>query len=191
MINVQQEKRSAILDFFRIRTVNFERRLKKGGLTLRLYRLRDLGALHSLFKPESLLEASGIRSKAFGSLLSFSKWLMTAFQVAYVIEVKEPCGFRIIGFTGIYNMKIGRGLWLSITIFNPKDRRQGYGRQALELLLHSLQKIGAAGTVYAEVLKMNDPSLRFLRKLGFEVCAQEEDRFLMELSSQGENTNTV
>ena len=50
----------------------------------------------------------------------------------------------------------------------------------LELLLDLLQKNGAAETVYAEVLKRNMPSLRFLRRLGFEVCSRYEEKFLLK-----------
>lgn len=179
MINARQEKRSSALDFFRIRIVNFERRLKSGGLTLRLYRLRDLHILYPLFTSKILLEASGVKFKVFNSLFSFSKWLITTFQAVYVIEIEENGGHRIVGFSGIYNMKIGQSLWLSLTIFNPEDRRRGYGGKVLKLLLDSLRKNGAAQTVYAEVLKTNESSLRFLRKLGFEVCGQDENKFLL------------
>jgi ribosomal protein S18 acetylase RimI-like enzyme len=77
-------------------------------------------------------------------------------------------------------MRVGQGLWISFTIFNPKDRRRGYGTKALELLLNLLQKNGAAETVYAEVSKTNVASLCFLRKLGFEVSRRYEDSFILE-----------
>jgi hypothetical protein len=50
----------------------------------------------------------------------------------------------------------------------------------LDLLLDLLQKNCAAETVYAEVLKRNMPSLRFLRRLGFEVCSRYEGKFLLK-----------
>jgi RimJ/RimL family protein N-acetyltransferase len=153
--------------------------MENGGLTLRLYRLRDLPVLHSLFKPESFLEASGAELKA-GSSLSFYRWIKRTFQIAYVIEVKENDGRRIVGFAGLYNMRVGQGLWISFTIFNPKDRRRGYGTKALELLFDLFQKNGAAEKVYAKVSKTNVPSLCFLRKLGFEVSRRYEDSFILE-----------
>jgi RimJ/RimL family protein N-acetyltransferase len=153
--------------------------MESGGLTLRLYRLRDLAVLHSLFKREIFLEASGAELKASSSL-SFYRWIKSTFQIVYVIEVEEPDGRRIVGFVGLYNMRVGQGLWISFTIFNLKDRRQGYGTKALELLLNLLQKNGAAETVYAEVSKTNLASLCFLRKLGFDVSGRYEDSFILE-----------
>jgi RimJ/RimL family protein N-acetyltransferase len=153
--------------------------MENGGLTLRLYRLRDLPVLHSLFKPEIFLEASGAEIQT-GSLLSFYRWIKTTFQVVYVIEVEESGGCVIAGFVGLYNMKIGQSLWMSVTIFSPEYRRRGYGTKALELLLDLLQKNRAAGKIYAKVSRTNVPSLCFLRKLGFEVSRRYEDSFVLE-----------
>ena len=50
----------------------------------------------------------------------------------------------------------------------------------LDLFLDLLQRNGAAETVYAEVLKGNMRSLRFLRRLGFEVCSRYEEKFLLK-----------
>ena len=162
-----------------MRIANFKRRVEDGWLRLRLYQLRDLPILHSLFTPEVFLEASGPEPKA-GSLLSFYKWIKITFHVVYVIEVQENDGPRIVGFAGLYNMKIGQRLWISFTIFNPKDRKRGYGTKALQLVLDLLQKNGAAEKVYAKVSKTNVPSLCFLRKLGFEVSRRYENSFILE-----------
>ena len=153
--------------------------MESGGLTLRLYRLKDLPVLHSLFTPEIFFEASGAELKA-SSLLSFYKWMKTTFQVVYVIEVEETDGRRIAGFVGLYNMKIGQSLWISLTIFSPEHRRRGYGAKALELLLDLLQKNGAAETVYAEVSKTNRTSLSFFTRLGFGVSRCYEDSFVLQ-----------
>jgi len=176
---VIHELKDKIFDLLRVRIINFKPRIENCGLALRLYRLKDLPALLPLFTPEIFVEASGCEVKA-NSLLGFYKCLKTTFQVIYVIEIEESGGPRTIGFAGLYNMKIGKSLWLSLAIFKPRDRRQGYGTRALELLLDLLQKNGAAETVYAEVLKRNMPSLRFLRRLGFEVCSRYEEKFLLK-----------
>jgi RimJ/RimL family protein N-acetyltransferase len=176
---VIHELKEKIVDLLRVRIVNFKPHIENRGLTLRLYRLKDLFALLPLFTPEIFLEASGCILKG-SSLLGFYKWLKATFQVIYLIEIEENEGHRIVGFAGLYNMKIGKRLWLSLAIFNPRDRRQGYGTRSLELLLDLLQKNGAAETVYAEVLKRNVPSLRFLRRLGFEVCSRYEEKCLLK-----------
>jgi RimJ/RimL family protein N-acetyltransferase len=170
---------SKVFDLIGVRIVHFKHRMEDDPLRLRLYRLRDLPVLRSLLKPEIFLEASGAEFQT-GSLLSFYKWIRSRFQVVYVIEMKERGGHRVIGFAGLYRMRIGESLWLSLTIFSPEDRSRGYGTKALELLLDLLQKNGAAETVYAEVSKTNGTSLWFLRKVGFKVSMRYEDSFILE-----------
>ena len=185
-VNIQ----SKVFDLFGVRTANFKRHMENCGLTLRLYRLSDLPMLRSLFTPEIFLETSGFELKV-SSLLGFYKWLKATFQMVYVIEVEENGGHKTVGFAGLYNMKIGQSLWLSLAIFNPKDRKRGYGEQVLGLLLDHFQKNGAAETVYAEVLKTNVPSLCFLRKLGFEVSGCYEDSFILEKRSKVESEEAL
>jgi RimJ/RimL family protein N-acetyltransferase len=165
-----------------IRTARFRGRMEESGLAIRLYQFRDLIALSSLCKPELFLAASGVRLKAFGSLVSFWKWMHTTFQVFYVIEVEESNNaHRIIGFLGIYNMQLGRELWVSLVLFDAKDRGRGYGSRALELLLSSLQGDQIVKRVCGEVLPNNTDSLRLLKRLGFDVFAREHDRLLLRM----------
>lgn len=166
----------SFLDFLGVRIVNFKRRMQTGRLTLRVCRLRDLRALHLLFTPEVFPES---KSKSH-SLFSFYRWMKNTFQVIYLVEIEEKGGPRIAGFAGLYDIKLGRSLSLSLTIFNPGDRRQGYGEKALALLLGLLQENGAVEVVYAEVLKNNVPSLRLCRKLGFEAKRLNQGRLLLE-----------
>jgi len=164
-----QKVKDRISNLFGIRVVSFKRRLEEGGLILRLCRLRDLSILHSFITPEILLEAGGIGHRAFGSLFSFWIWLKMTFQMVYTIQVEELGSRRVIGFAGLYDMTVGKSLSLSLAIFDPTDRRQGYGKQAVALLIECLRKNGAARTVFVEILRKNVASLRFFRKLGFEL----------------------
>ncbi len=102
------------------------------------------------------------------------------FQLIYLIEIEENGTRRIVGFLGLYHMELGRSVTLSLTVFRPEDRRQGYGEKALALILNLLQDNGAAEVVYAEILKSNVPSLRLCRKLGFEVRGFYQDKLLLE-----------
>jgi RimJ/RimL family protein N-acetyltransferase len=163
-----------------VRTARFRGRMEEPGLTVRLYRFRDLIALHSLCKPDLFLVASGVQLKAFSSLASFWTWIHTTFQVFYIIEVEEPITRTIIGFLGIYNMQLGKELWVSLVLFNATDRRQGYGSRALELFLSSLQRDQIIKRVCGEVLPSNTGSLRLLKKLGFDVFARHHDRLFLQ-----------
>jgi RimJ/RimL family protein N-acetyltransferase len=115
----------------------------------------------------------------FDSIFSFWKWLHITFQVFYVIEVQENDAHRIIGFLGIYNMQLGRQLWLSLVLFDPKDRGLGHGGRALQLFLSTLQEDHIVRTVCGEVLKSNTQSLRLLQKLHFQAYGYDESRVLL------------
>jgi RimJ/RimL family protein N-acetyltransferase len=164
---------------FGIRIVRAKRWMKDGKLILRLRRLRDLPVLQSMLTPAILRETSGIEPVAFGSLFSFWFWLRTTFQAVFVMEVEERGRRRIVGFAGIYGMKMGQSLWLSLAVFDPKDRRQGYGKQTIGLLLESFKTQGVARTIFAEVSRKNIPSLHFFRNLGFRIFERHKDRLFL------------
>jgi RimJ/RimL family protein N-acetyltransferase len=171
----------AVLERLGIRTARFKGRMENRDLALRLYRFRDLIALCSLCKPEVFLAASGVRLKVCSSLVSFWRWVRTTFQAVYVIEVEESNNaYRIIGFVGIYKTELGQSLWLSLVLFDPKDRKRGYGQRTLQLLLSSLEEDRTVKRVCGEVLASNTASLRLLKKLGFDVFAQEHGRLLLQ-----------
>ena len=164
-----------------IRTARFKGRMEDRDLALRLYRFSDLIALCSLCKPEVFLAASGVRLQVFNSLASFWRWVRTTFQATYVIEVEESDNaHRIIGFVGIYKIELGQSLWLSLVLFDPKDRKRGYGQRTLQLLLSSLEENRIVKRVCGEVLANNNASLRLLEKLGFDVFAQDHGRLLLQ-----------
>jgi RimJ/RimL family protein N-acetyltransferase len=170
-----------VLERLGIRAARFKGRMEDRDLGVRLYRFRDLITLCSLCKPEVFLAASGVRVKFFRSLASFWRWVRTTFQAVYVIEVEESNNaYRIIGFVGIYKTELGQSLWLSLVVFDPKDRKRGYGQRTLQLLLSSLQENRIVQRVCAEVLASNTASLRLLEKLGFNVFAREHGQLLLQ-----------
>ena len=131
-----------ILHVCGIKAIRFERRIKNKGIRLRPYRLSDLSVLHALFDEGIFITAGGVENKTFNSSFSLWRWMISTFQMMYVVEAEIDGNHQIIGFIGLYNMLIGKSLWLSAAVFNPQDRRQGYGQAALGLLLDSLQKRG-------------------------------------------------
>ncbi len=163
-----------------IRIVRVKGWMKDGKLILRLRRLRDLPTLQSMLTSAILRETNGIEPRAFGSLFSFWFWLRTAFQAVFVMEVEEKGRRRIVGFAGLYGMKIGRSLWLSLAVFDPKDRRQGYGKQTIGLLLESFKTQRVARSILVEVSQKNIPSLHFFRNLGFRIFERYKDRLVLE-----------
>jgi RimJ/RimL family protein N-acetyltransferase len=166
--------------FVGIRVAHFKRSLEASGLSLRRCQLQDFSRLQSLFTPRVLYETSGVEAKPFGSIFTFWRWATTTFQVIYLIETKEAEARRAIGFIGLYNIEIGRSLWLSICFFRSSDRGHGHGKQAVELLLDYLEKDGLVQSIYVGVLRQNVPSQCFFDRLGFKVRRRYQDRFLLE-----------
>lgn len=167
-------------DLFWIKTARFQRNMKSTEISLRLYSLKDLYTLYSLFNQGNLINSDTTRYGVFNYLSHFCRLMFNKFHVFYVIEVKEKDVSRIIGFMGLYNIVIGQTVFLSIAIFKPEDRGRGYGKKSIELLLDSLKKYSVVETVCVEILKTNVASLNFFKKLGFEVYRQYKDRFLLE-----------
>jgi len=154
--------------------------VSNGAVTVRLYRFKDLPALSMLFTPEVLGKACGGEHRPFHSFFSFCTWVFTTFQLFYVIQTGESGSRRIVGFVGLYGLDVSRSLQISVGIFHPEDRRRGYGHQALTLLLQALQNSRMVQTVGVEVSKGNVPSLRFCQNLGFVVCGQNAQSFILE-----------
>jgi ribosomal protein S18 acetylase RimI-like enzyme len=148
--------------------------LKGNSVSLRPCRARDIACLRKqLEEAASSIPEAG--QKTFRSLPSFVKWLLLTFQVIYLIEAEKT----VLGFAGLYNMKPGKSLNLSIILFNPDNRSRGYGTDVLGLLLPYLQKKGLVEEVVAEVTSANTLSLSFFEKAGFEITEHKDDRIVL------------
>ncbi len=148
--------------------------LEGEGISLRPCGAKDLSCLRRLFD-DSAFSLSRKGEKGFRSLPSFAKWLVFTFQVVYLIDVDGA----LRGFIGLYGMKPKEHVKLSIGIFNPEDRRRGYGTRALGLLLPYLQKKRLAEEVFVDVPKSEGGSLQFFKKAGFEVRGERDDVLLL------------
>jgi RimJ/RimL family protein N-acetyltransferase len=162
-----------------IAVIRFERKITGERLRLRLLRMRDLFILRSTFRLELLADVGGTAFESFGSLASLWRWFRSTFQVLYLIERKRACGHNIVGFIGLYDLDMGRKVFLSAVLFDPRDRRHGYGRESVHLLLEFLQKTGVVEQVFVEVLKGNLPSFTFFQDLGFKIQTAHSDCLLM------------
>ena len=165
---------------FGITLVKMPRSIGSGSLMLRWWRFRDLLALYTLFRPEVFATASGIARPPFSSCVSFCSWIWTTFPLLYVVQVGASRRRRIVGFVGLYNLDPGRSLHCTLVMFHPADRRCGYGRRTLALLLHALQTHRVVKTVGVEVVKGNGAALRFWQTGGFVVRAQNAETVVLE-----------
>ena len=164
-----------LLSLCGISMARFPRRMAGKGLILRCYRLTDLVRLHRLISADVLLQANGMVYEETPTFGAFCFWMLTTFPMLYVIQDTDHGRPRIVGCVGIYDLTIGHKLGVSLAIFRPEDRRQGYGRQTVSLLLVGLARHRVVSNVYADVLRTNTPSLQFFMRLGFMADRQGRD----------------
>jgi RimJ/RimL family protein N-acetyltransferase len=167
------------LGFLGIKVIRFKRNIENDRLRLRLLKISDLYVLRSRYQPEQFPGNRVREARLFSSLFSYWRWMNAFFECFYLIEIKAVGKDRMIGFVGLYNLEIGQRLYLSAVLFDLKDRRQGYGRQALTLLFNFLKEAGVSKEVRAEVFRRNASSLAFLKMMGFEVLSDHGDHLLL------------
>jgi len=164
-----------------IKLVRIPRCVRSDHSDLRLLRLQDLPTLTRLFRERA---PAGSRATVAvpRNVWSFRQWLCRTFPVFYLIESKNGDKTAIRGFVGLYNIKLGETLWLSMEIFDPNDRGRHLGSSALQTLLACLEKCGAAINFQAQVAPSNLASIHLFDNLGFDICERSEEALIMKKS---------
>ncbi len=150
--------------FFRI----LPRLVSGEGMLLRFIRMKDMTS-----PPFSA--GSGKKPSA----LSLWKELFDSYQGVYLIAEKEDPD-RAVGFIGLYGMVPGRSSYVSIVIWDEKDRMRGYGSRGMRLMLDYLRKKSIIRVMCAEVAQDNYPSRSFFEGLGFEFRGKKGEVLLFE-----------
>jgi len=94
-------------------------------------------------------------------------------QMQYTIEQTEQMRLMICTHEGERLGSIdltdydGRKAFVSILIFEPSNRRKGFGESALRMVVEYAKKIGLR-SLYATILPDNLPSINLFEKVGFE-----------------------
>jgi len=165
---------------FGIRIRRLPRIIRGDKITLRLYRLNDLPALHRCSRSVDTTPGLHAFGRSTGNLWSFKRWIGRTFQVLYlIIDHEASHAARIAGYIGLYDIRLGEDLSLSIGIFDPQHRGIGLGRKAMEHLLQALANCGAARTIQVEIAHSHVQSLAFFKQLGFDIRRQSERALLM------------
>ena len=162
--------------WFAVRTVRFKSRLTDGTLTLERYRQRDLLRLHQCFGSEVFLSANRRPQPPPSHVPAFWLWLHRAFQWFYTLAAGSGDGRRVVGFIAFYDLVDSHGVTLAMAIFDPADRRRGYGRRALSLLLDDLERRCVVDAVRVSVALENRAAEAFFRRLGFVPRTVDSDR---------------
>ena len=99
--------------------------------------------------------------------------LFVMLQMQYTIEQTEQMRLMICTHEGERLGSIdltdydGRKAFVSILIFEPSNRRKGFGESALRMVVEYAKKIGLR-SLYATILPDNLPSINLFEKVGFE-----------------------
>lgn len=99
--------------------------------------------------------------------------LFVMLQMQYTIEQTEQMRLMICTHEGERLGSIdltdydGRKAFVSILIFEPSNRRKGFGKSALRMVVEYAKKIGLR-SLYATILPDNLPSINLFEKVGFE-----------------------
>jgi diamine N-acetyltransferase len=151
-------------------------------VNLRALELKDLTFLYTIENDESLWELSQTKTPFSKDILQ--KYLETAQkkpqkikQLRLVITSKtnEPIGFIDLFELDSENKRAG----VSIVILNS-HRRNGFGKEALSLLIqYSFNALGLH-QVYSNVLEDNNASICLFESVGFEKIGLKKDWRLYE-----------
>ena len=155
--------------FSGIRVIRFRSRLAdSGGIVLRRFRLRDTRRLQHLFSTGTSFDSLEDSGGPPASLLGFWRWLHRTFQWFYTITGRDDGTERILGFIGLYDLQARCRVRLAMAVFRPRDRRRGVGRRALALLFADFCSRTVVQATYVDILRHNEASLAFFRRMGFQ-----------------------
>ncbi len=133
-------------------------------LRLRRIRISDGPLLSKLLEHDDILKSSGISAPRRTPWVLFYWWLRRTFLVASCIERES----RTIGFIGLSKPPIGKSAEISLVIFDPTNRRRGFGTRAFQLSCRVFYALTPEDILLVKVQNDNEAALSFWSKLGFE-----------------------
>lgn len=153
-------------------------KLKGEDIYLRALEVEDLEFVHGAENDTSLWELSGTQTP-------YSKYTLTQYLENAQLDIYEAKQLRlaicesnhtIIGLIDVFDFDIkNKRAGIGILIRNKENRNQGYGKEALELLVNYCFKALHLHQVYANILEDNVPSLKLFKGNGFEIIGLKKD----------------
>jgi RimJ/RimL family protein N-acetyltransferase len=161
--------------FFRV-----PRYMEDGGIILRPLKISDGCLISNAFKNGDILRSGGMVEPMSKSWISLWWWLKKTYVLPYCIEA----GSELIGFIGLYNLRLDRSAEISLAIFDKKNRRLGYGTRAFNLLTQNLKQY--TPEIRARVKEDNGAAISFWSKLGFKGLGNLGDTKMMSVHMTGD-----
>jgi RimJ/RimL family protein N-acetyltransferase len=112
-------------------------------------------------------------------------------QRNYVLNIRESkwdtiCGLfvnsKLIGTSGIQNIKRGEQATLGIFVLSSEDRGKGYGRLLTWTSCYFINHLFSVDSFKAGVKKSNDASWRSFKSCGFQIVHERQDAYTLMLT---------
>lgn len=147
-------------------------------IRLRSLEIEDLDFLYNIENDESFWELSGTqfpfsRDILREYILNSKQEIVEAGQYRFVISSKEsntPLGFIDLFDFNTQHLRAGVGI-----IVHPNHQNNGYGSEALSLLISYCKNELRIHQLYANVLENNTLSIRLFEKHGFQKVGIKKD----------------
>lgn len=153
-------------------------RLNGGNIFLRALEPEDLDFLYRLENDPTIWEISGTTAPYSRQVLQW--YLENAHKDIYEVKQLRLCicdlEEKVVGLIDLFdfdpkNMRVGMG----IIIKDEKNRNQGMGSEAIELLSDYVFSVLGLRQVYANVLEENKASTHLFAKMGFKEVGVKKD----------------
>jgi diamine N-acetyltransferase len=96
--------------------------------------------------------------------------IFEAKQLRLMIDLKEKDKQRTIGTIDLFDFEpMHKRAGIGILISENKDRRNGYAREALTIMINYCFEILNLHQLFCNIVKNNKASLKLFRKKGFEI----------------------
>ncbi|HUY08244.1 MAG TPA: GNAT family protein [Candidatus Dormibacteraeota bacterium] len=107
---------------------------------------------------------------------------------AYEFRIRTLEEDRLVGFVAVFNIEWPNSHgWIAVGIGDPVDRGNGFGKEAVKLVLHfAFHELGLR-RISLDVISDNQPAIALYRGLGF----QEEGRLRERVYRDGVTTDLI
>jgi hypothetical protein len=174
-------KRPVVMnEFFPILLLRVPGCMEDGSISLRRLKIFDGCLISNVFKNGDILRPGGLVEPILKSRISLWWWLKKTYVLPYCIEARS----ELIGFIGLYDLRLDRSAEISIAIFDKKNRHLGYGTKAFRLLTQNLKRY--ITEIRARVKEDNYAAILFWSKLGFKELGNLGDTKMMSMDLTGD-----
>jgi ribosomal protein S18 acetylase RimI-like enzyme len=139
-----------------------------GAVKLMPLKIYNVRLLLSGLNRQDILKANAVSSLT-ACPVSLWWWIKKTFDLSRIIEHDGA----VIGFIGLYDLRVNTSAKMSLVIFDREQRNRGYGSRAFHILTGQIMTSLHLQKIFVEVEKDNISGLAFWRRCGFHECKEE------------------